>query len=87
MFQLNFSKKLLTSPIFPDEVFQPFEPEVGNEAANAEDDPAEPDESEPEEPEPSSPYQSQEIQSDDQTLRDIISPKRKAKAASGSKKR
>ena len=40
-------RKRLTSPIFPDEVFQPIEPEVGNEAADAEDDPAVHDESEP----------------------------------------
>ena len=77
MFQLNFSKKLLSSPIFPDEVLQPFGSEGGNEAADAE---VSPDESEHEEP-------SQEVQSDEQTLRDIISPKRKAKAASGSRKR
>ena len=50
MFQLNFSKKLLTSPIFPEEVFQSFEPEIDN-TATTEDDPAE--------SEPGSPVQSQ----------------------------
>ena len=87
MFQLNFSRKLLPSPIFPDEVFQPYGPEVGNETADDEDDPVEPDESAPEETEPSSSEESQEIQSDEQTLRDIISPKKKTKASCGLKKR
>lgn len=35
MFQLNFSKKLMNCPIFPDEVFSPFEPTPGEPSKEA----------------------------------------------------
>ena len=81
MFQLNFSKKLITSPIFLDEVFQPFEPDIEN-VANADDEPAMPANSEP-----ISHVQSQENQSDEEPILESISPAKKTKSASMSRKK
>ena len=83
MFQLNFSKKLMTTPIFPDEVFQPFVP-VAEPAANAK--PAEPaanvEPAAAADSEPASPAQSQEGQSEDEPILESISPVKKKKYVS-----